>query len=59
MDWKDPIIEEIHAAREGIARESGFDLERIIEAARARQAAEGWRAIRLPPRKPTVAKRAS
>lgn len=35
---KDPIVEEIHAIREAIAKTSGNDMDRIAEAARARQA---------------------
>jgi len=49
MPRKDPIIEEIHAIREEIARAAGYDIERILEAARARQAASGRKAVRLSP----------
>ena len=59
MTRKDHIIEEIHVAREAIARESEYDIERIIESARARQAAEGRPVIRHSPRKPAVVKRES
>ena len=55
MPAKDRIVEEVHAAREAIARESGHDLDRIIDAARARQAAETRRVVRLPPKKVAVA----
>lgn len=51
MPTKDPIVEEVHAVRQAIARESGDDLDRIIAAARARQAAESRRVVRLPPKK--------
>ena len=50
MPNKDPIVEEVHAVREAMARESGHDLDRIIDAARARQAAESRRVVRLPPK---------
>lgn len=53
MARKNPIIEEIHAVRDAIAREAGYDLERIIEAARVRQAAGGREVVRLPPKKRT------
>jgi len=56
---KDPIIEEIHSIRDAIARKSGFDIDKIIEAARARQAAEGRKVIKLPARKPGATKKAS
>ena len=48
---KDPIIEEIHTVREALAREADYDLERILEAARARQQASGVKAVTLPSRK--------
>jgi len=59
MPAKDPIIEEIHSVREAIAREADYDLERMLEAARARQAASGLRAVRLPARKAEPIKKAS
>ena len=59
MVRNDPIIEEIHSAREAIARQSGYDLGKMIKAARARQAAEGRKAIRFPARKRGAAKTAS
>lgn len=51
MPRKDPIIEKIHAIREELARKADYDLERMLEAARARQEAGGLQAVRLPPRK--------
>ena len=51
MPTKDRIVEEVHAAREAIARESDHDLDRIIDAARARQVAEDRRVVRLPPKR--------
>ena len=51
MPNKDPIVEEVHAVREAMARESGDDLDRIIDAARARQAAGSRQVVRLPPKK--------
>ena len=53
MSRKDPIIEEIHAVREEIARAADYDLEKILEAARQRQAAAGVQAVRLPSRRKT------
>ena len=54
MATTDPIIEEIHAVREALAKESGYDAEKIAEAARKRQAQSGRTAVTLPPR-PTAA----
>ncbi len=59
MPRKDPIVEEVHAVREAIAREAGYDLDRIIEAARARQVASGRPVVRLPPKKTAPTKKAS
>ena len=56
---KDPIIEEIHAVREEIARAADYDLEKMLEAARQRQAAAGVQAVRLPSRKTDRVKKAS
>ncbi len=50
MPPTDPLIEEIHAIREALAKESGYDAEKIAEAARKRQAKGGWKAVTLPPR---------
>ncbi|HVS11495.1 MAG TPA: hypothetical protein VMS76_16620 [Planctomycetota bacterium] len=51
MPHKDRIVEEVHAVREAMARESGHDLHRIIDAAQARQAAGSRQVVRLPPKK--------
>ncbi|HEX9728625.1 MAG TPA: hypothetical protein VGA37_08980 [Gemmatimonadales bacterium] len=58
MPTKDRIVEEVHAAREAIARESNHDLDRIIDTARARQAAEDRRVVRLSPKKVRATKEA-
>jgi hypothetical protein len=50
----DPIVQEIHATREAIARASDDDLEKIAQAARARQAESGRRVVSLPPRRLAV-----
>ena len=46
----DPIVEELHAVREALAKASGDDLVRIAEAARARQQKSGHEIVRLPPK---------
>jgi hypothetical protein len=46
----DPILDEIHAIREALAKESGYDAEKIAEAARKRQAKGGRKGVTLPPR---------
>lgn len=59
MPHKDPIIEEIHAVREEIARKADYDIEKILEAARARQAASGRPSVQLSPKKVAATKKAS
>jgi hypothetical protein len=59
MSHKDPIVEEIHAVRAALAREAEYDVEKLLDAARARQAAGGLKAVRLPPREAELAKKAS
>lgn len=41
-------LEEIHAIRDNLAQAANYDLERMLEAARERQAASGMRAVRAP-----------
>ena len=45
----DPIVDEIHAIREAIAKTTNDDLRKIAEAARSRQAASGRKVVGLPP----------
>lgn len=59
MSVSDPIVEEVRATREALARASGDDIEKIVEAARARQAQGGRAVITLPPKRTQAAKRAS
>lgn len=60
MPSPDPVLEEIHAVREALAKKAGYDAERIAEAARKRQAESGRKAVTLPPRPAaTVKKKAS
>ena len=47
----DPIIEEIHAIREALAKASGNDIRSIAEAAKARQYKSRRKGTWLPPRK--------
>ena len=55
----DPIVEEIHAIREALSKESDDDIRKIAEAAKARQIQSDRKAVRLAPRKPPPARRAS
>ena len=59
MKVVDSIVEEVRAAREVIAKESGDNLEKIVEVARLRQSKGGRKVVRLPPKRTESAKRAS
>ena len=59
MPLSDPIVDEIHAIREAMAKASNDDLRKIADAARSRQAASGRKVVKLPPRRATTAKKAS
>jgi len=58
MSKKDRVIEEVHAAREAIAKDAGYDLDRIMENARARQEKSGRCVVQRPPKKPSAGKKA-
>jgi hypothetical protein len=53
-----PIVDEVRAVRDAIAKEYDYDIAKIAEAVRAREATSGRAFVRLPPRKPSVAKKA-
>ena len=55
----DPIIEEIHAIRQALSKAAGDDIRKIAEAAKARQAQSGRKAVRLHPRTAKVTQKAS
>lgn len=59
MKSSDVIVDEVRVAREALAKESEDNLEKIVEAARARQSQSGREVVTLPPRKTGSAKRAS
>jgi hypothetical protein len=53
------IVDEIHAVRDALSKASGHDIRKIAEAAKARQAESGKKAVRLPPRKAKAVRQAS
>ena len=59
MRYSDPIVDEVRAVRDAIAKECNYDVEKIAEAIKAREAQSGRRIVRLPPRKVTVVQKAS
>jgi hypothetical protein len=58
----DPIVDEIHAIREEIARRHDYDLDAIVEALQKASAQSGRHVVTLPPRpvsKPASHRKAS
>ena len=59
MRYSDPVVDEVRAARDAIAKEFDYDIEKLAEALKAREAKSGRRVVRLPPREAIVVRRAS
>ena len=59
MKVSDSIVDEVRAARDAIARESGDSLEKIVEGARLRQSKGGRKVVKLTPKRAEFTKRAS
>ena len=47
----DPVVDEVRAARDAIAKACDYDIDRIAEAVRAREEASGEPFVRRVPRK--------
>ena len=52
--WKDPVVAETRALRDGYARQFDYDINEIFKDLIAKQAAHPERVVAFPPRKPTV-----
>jgi hypothetical protein len=59
MKFRDPIVEEIRAARDAIARECDYDIEKLARTVREHEAKGGRKLVKFPPRRPTAAHKAS
>jgi hypothetical protein len=59
MRYRDPIVDEVRAARDAIAKEVDYDIDKLAALLKAREAKSGRTIVRLPPRKVTVASKAS
>ena len=59
MRYSDPIIDEIRAVRDAIAKEYDYDIDKLAEALKAREAKSGRKVVRLPPREVIVVRKAS
>ena len=58
MREPNPIVDEVRAVRDVIAKAYDYDIARIAEAVRSREVKSGRTFVRLPPRKPLSAKKA-
>lgn len=58
MQPRDPIVEEVRAAREAITKEFDYDIERLGHALQERQAKSDRPVVRLPPRRIPAGKKA-
>lgn len=51
MSSRDPIVEEVRAIRDAIAKEFDYDIERLGRAMQERQSKNDRPVVRLPPRR--------
>ena len=49
--WTDPILDEIHAIREEMARESDYDLEKLVARLQESQKRHGDRVVTRHPKR--------
>jgi hypothetical protein len=59
MRYSDPIIDEVRAARDAIAKEFEYDIDKLAEALKVREAKSGRKVVRLPPREVIAVRKAS
>jgi hypothetical protein len=59
MRGSDPIVDEVRAIRDALAKEFDYDIEKLADAIKAREVQSGRKVVRLPPRKVTVVRKAS
>jgi hypothetical protein len=57
MPSPDPIVEEVRAVRDAIAKEFDYDVERIGRAMQVRQSKNDRPVVRLPPKRIPVEKK--
>ncbi|UQA59104.1 hypothetical protein [Polyangium aurulentum] len=59
MRYSDPIVDEVRAARDSISKECAYDVEKLAQSLKAREAVSGRKVVRLLPRKVSVAQKAT
>lgn len=57
--WKDPIVEEVRRVRDAHAAAHGYDLRRIYEDLKRKEAASGRTLVSFPPKPAKRQKRTS
>lgn len=58
MQPRDVLVEEVRAARDAIAKQFEYDIERLGRAMQEQQAKSGRTVVRLPPRRIVPKKKA-
>lgn len=59
MKYGNPIIEELRAVRDEMAKECDYDVERLAQLIKARELQSGREVVRRPPREPVETRKAS
>lgn len=59
MKFSDPIVNEVRAVRDAIAREYDYDIDKLARDVKTREVQSGRRLVRLPPRPATPIQKAS
>jgi hypothetical protein len=54
MKYTDPIIEEIRAVRDAMAKECDYDIKKLAELIKSHEVQSGREVVRRPPRQPSV-----
>jgi len=58
MQNEKPIIDEIRAVRDSIAKSYDYDIAKIAEAVKERESKSGQTYVRLTPREPVIVRKA-
>ena len=57
--YRDPIVDEVRAVRDAIARDYEYDVKKLADALREEQRKSGRKVVHLPPRRMPTARKAS
>jgi hypothetical protein len=59
MKYSDPIIDEIRAIRDAMAKDCDYDMEKLAQVLKAHEAQSGRKVVRRPPKRIVVVHKAS